>query len=171
MRRIALFIWLLSSLSACGGWDAYLREPNVYESLNPPYRISFATEIDAQQADFSALALAVEMWNDAHDGLLVIDRDPTSNFLIYIGPYEDLLDEARGGSLRIPEGQICAIYIPSENVSDTPLLAHEIGHCLGFDHTQNAGSIMYEEPSETSLISPDIIETLDELTLAGSGTR
>ncbi|KAB2843010.1 matrixin family metalloprotease [bacterium] len=163
MRRAALLLATLATLSACGGWDAYLREPNVYETLSPPYRISFATELDAQQGDFNALALAVEMWNDAHEGLLVIDRDPTANFLIYIGPYEDLLEDARGGSLRFPEGQICAIYIPSENATDFSLLAHEIGHCLGFDHTQNAGSIMYEEPGDASQISPDIVEVLAQL--------
>lgn len=163
MRRAALLLATLATLSACGGWDAYLREPNVYETLSPPYRISFATELDAQQGDFNALALAVEMWNDAHEGLLVVDRDPTANFLIYIGPYEDLLEDARGGSLRFPEGQICAIYIPSENATDFSLLAHEIGHCLGFDHTQNAGSIMYEEPGDTSQISPDIVEVLAQL--------
>jgi len=167
MRRIAVTFGFLISLSACGGWDAYLREPNVYESLSPPYRISFATEIDAQQGDFNALALAVEMWNDAHQDLLVIDRDPTSNFLIYIGPYEDLLEDARAGSLRFPEGQICAIYLPTEVASDFPVIAHEIGHCLGFDHTQNAGSIMYEEPGDASLISPDIVEVLAELTAMG----
>lgn len=167
MRRAAFLAGILTILSACGGWDAYLREPNVYESLSPPYRISFATEVDALQGDFNALALAVELWNDAHDGLLTIDRDPTANFLIYIGPYEDLLEGARGGSLRFPEGQICAIYIPTENISDAPLLAHEIGHCLGFEHTQNAGSIMYEEPGNASLISPDIIEVLAQLVEVG----
>ncbi|MCC6272076.1 MAG: matrixin family metalloprotease [Deltaproteobacteria bacterium] len=163
MRRIVVSLGILASLTACGGWDAYLREPNVYEGLSPPYRISFATEIDAQQGDFDALALAVEMWNDAHDGLLVIDRDPTANFLVYIGPYEDLLEGARAGSLRFPEGQICAIYLPTETASDFPVIAHEIGHCLGFDHTQNAGSIMYEEPGDASQISPDIVEVLAQL--------
>ena len=166
MRKFFI-LGLSLALAGCGGWDAYLREPNVYETLSPPYRISYATEIDEQQGDFDSLALAVEMWNDAHDGLLVIDRDPTSNFLLYMGSYEDLLEDARGGSLRIPEGQICAIYIPTENAGDVALLAHEIGHCLGFDHTQNAGSIMYEEPQDFSLISPDIVQVLDELVLAG----
>ncbi|MFO1464307.1 MAG: hypothetical protein U1F66_11070 [bacterium] len=165
MRR---FLWalLLLGIPACG-WDAYLKEHTVYDALYPPYRVSFATEIDAQQGNFNALALAVEMWNDAHDGLLVIDQDPTSDFLIYVGPYESLLEDARGGSLRVPEGQLCAIYIPPENVGDTPLLAHEIGHCLGFGHTRNSVSIMYHDPEPYSGITFDIGMVLEDLIAAG----
>jgi len=166
MRKILFLFGLLASLSACG-WDAFLREPNVYDALTPPYRISFATELDESQGDFSALSLAVEMWNDAHDGLLVLDRDPTSDFLVYVGPYDDLLENAVAGSLRIPEGQLCAIYVPTESVDKAYVLAHEIGHCLGFDHTQNAGSIMYHEPRDFSAITPDIVMVLDDLVAAG----
>ena len=172
MGRIVSLVCFCLFVTACGGWDAYLREPNVYDALYPPYRISFATEIDEQQADFGSLALAVEAWNDLADGLLVIDDDITSQFLIYVGPYEELLtDDARAGALRIEEGQICAIYIRSENVRDVPLLTHEIGHCLGFDHTQNSASIMFHAPQPYSAMTFDIAETLDELLLAGEGGR
>ncbi len=169
MGRNLLAILFCLSLTACGGWDAYLREPNVYEALFPPYRISFATEIDEQQADFGSLALAVEAWNDLAPGVLVIVDDITAQFLIYVGPYVDLLtDDARAGALRIEEGQICAIFIHSENVRDVPLLTHEIGHCLGFDHTQNSASIMYHSPQDYSAMTFDIAQTLDELILEGS---
>lgn len=170
MGRSLLATLICIFLTACGGWDAYLREPNVYEALFPPYRVSFATEIDERQGDFGALALAVEAWNDIAPGLLEIDDDVTSPFLIYVGPYEQFLDhDARGGSLRIEEGQVCAIFIRSENVEDVALITHELGHCLGFDHTENSASIMYKSPQDYSAMTFDIAQTLDELLLAGSG--
>lgn len=169
MGRTLLAALFCLSLAACGGWDAYLREPNVYEALFPPYQVSFGSEIDEQQADFGALALAVEAWNDIAPGLLVITDDVTSPFLIYVGPYERFLDDhARAGSLRIEDGQICSIFVKSENVSDVALLTHELGHCLGFDHTQNSASIMYKSPQDYSAMTFDIVQTLDELILAGS---
>ena len=170
MVRTLLATLFCLTLDACGGWDAYLREPNVYEALFPPYRVSFATEIDEQQGDFGSLALAVEAWNDVAPGLLVIVDDITSPFLLYVGPYEQFLDDdARAGTLRIEEGQICAIFIKSENVHDVPLITHELGHCLGFDHTANSASIMYKSPQPYSAMTFDIAQTLDELILAGEG--
>ncbi|HLC67997.1 MAG TPA: matrixin family metalloprotease [archaeon] len=58
------------------------------------------------------------------------------------------------------EMQIETLYGGSEN---RVLLIHEIGHIMGFDHSDNSHSVMFPYNAYSQVITDDILNTLDSI--------
>lgn len=100
-----------------------------------------------------ALSATIDKWND-FVGYDLIHEDGDISLIFYLVSKEELLDrlnsddpDARGGSLFFPNQGVnprCEVYILNADGDNEPLIAHEIGHCFGFGHSDNPLSIMYK---------------------------
>jgi hypothetical protein len=113
---------------------------------------------------------AMQAWNDAL-GRNILTRTPGS-FPITIQWAEDLT-EVRDTPLASAYAKRfldrCEVYmkvIPNTaryGYDELGVLTHELGHCIGFDHSSNEKSIMYYKVGEDASITTEQIRIINQL--------
>lgn len=145
MKKIALIFTLLTS---CGGaYDPYEVIPGIDESRAEKVEICESYTIDRREHTI-AIETAVGMWNTAIGRELFIAIDgPGSIELVFTdeinpnhAPNSAKNPAARGGPSPGCAGKITVEHHIADNYAT---YAHEMGHVLGFRHSEDPASIMY----------------------------
>lgn len=142
MRKIFLLLLLLSSACAKHGINySVLQTGHGTESLLPwVKKIEKAYQVKNPQN--RELQLAVEIWNIvAEKELVSFDKAGFPITITYVDELPDPeLNKTKAG-YAFREKDHCKIYV--KNISAySIILAHEIGHCIGFAHSTVEKSLM-----------------------------
>lgn len=103
----------------------------------------------------SAEAKALEFWNKKFPGMFEASYAGD----IYIHYSDNEVAEGKDGRALWSEVP-ALIYIRPRTRDSWPLIAHELGHCLGLQHTKNPSSIMYPMTYSHQKITEEIISVL-----------
>ena len=108
------------------------------------------------------LDIALRIWNEPFDKPFVKYNE--GEFKVYIQFVEDLpfykSPDISGVAYRSKDD--CHIYMRDHrNYAVYSVLAHEIGHCIGLNHSSYDKSIMYWKPSQDSGITTEIISIIN----------
>jgi len=142
-----LFIFLL--LSACG--------PNCIDDAEQPfYKVykKYPIYINPGDIPVESISKAISFWN--LEGELVIEN--SNRFQIIFFKVDSLPSGIVGRMVNV--GQYCVILSIDD---DWDTAAHEIGHCLGFEHTEDVCSIMYKDESRDPEMTEKIKEKIKSL--------
>lgn len=104
------------------------------------------------------LNAAVMQWNGAvHDGFLYTTDDKIANIMIGVGPLPF-------GVLGVafPNGKACAITLAPEAITNIRVVMHEIGHCLGFKHSDDDQSLMFWLDQDGNWLTQEMLDIIQE---------
>lgn len=102
-----------------------------------------------------SLAEAANFWNEGFP-FRVVEAGEGQATLVVVDYHP--CDED-GCATLFPDGT-CLIQIHEDCVNEWWLVAHELGHCMGLGHSEDAGSIMFKDTNPNQKITPEIVEAL-----------
>jgi hypothetical protein len=130
-------------------------ETNVLTTLATPITV------DCIRCDRSVMEDAINQWN-AGTGMKAFElSNGIAPPFVMITIVQDVPGPDQGYAVLYPDR--CAIDIEGVMMHRWWLMMHEMGHCLGFDHSSNPTSMMYKNTNYKSEITPEIIEILETL--------
>ncbi len=145
MKSILVLLLLLSA--SCG--------PACVDDAEQPFQkkyIEYPVYIDPGNVNPEAVAGAVDFWN--FEGNVIVEPSEKASIRVFKVDTLDVGVVGRAGRL----GQYCVILVVDD---DWDTIAHEIGHCLGFDHTIDGCSIMYKNEGRHPEMTEKIKSLLD----------
>lgn len=102
------------------------------------------------------LAEAMDFWNSGTGETLFIAGDESSSVHVSFRPKAALGDD---DATTLCVSDKCSIFV-SENALNYIIYAHELGHTLGLDHSEDPGSIMCPKNCSGYSITQDILDFL-----------
>lgn len=168
MKLLNTFLILIS---LCGCGEAVKRQP-ISAAIGSEKLFPFVKRVEASHSiigdDTGVLNTAIDAWNDAV-GRPLITRDP-GGFPIQVSwvdriDVENISPEAAAYARRFKE--YCDISIKKIDNSqryfydEITILIHELGHCIGFMHSENKESIMHEYVYPDSWITTEAVRMIN----------
>lgn len=126
-----------------------------------------AYSVSAENYNF--IGTAMDFWNEAAGRELLVTA-PNEGFPIIID-WVDRLTEVEGADPRTAayswrRSNECWIELKKKEnrleYDEIAILIHEIGHCIGFSHSPNPHSFMYERINPNQSFTSEIIQLLNE---------
>src|SRR6185369_6863670 len=136
------FIFLLF-LVGCGYSHSEDLTPITYEPLYISlWHDGIPLFVSSDASDPTIVVTATKWWND-QTGLELFNSG-TSNKVYIVKDSSKVAEDKEGISEFISENGnlICKIFVTSYRIG---LIKHELGHCLGFQHSSNSDNIMLPE--------------------------
>jgi hypothetical protein len=159
-----------------------LRNPVVMSPM--PYYIFNDSEVNAYKYNITLenIRIAFGMWENATKGKVKFVRSSEKEgIVIYITPKNYYTYDIQPGAIRQEvAGEASPVYYKYPNhsvivggeITVGPLygtlenrvqIMHEIGHIMGFAHSNNSHSVLFPVVAYSQEITPDIIESLDTI--------
>lgn len=133
--------------------------PVCVENAEQPFHQTYKrypVYIDPGNVNPESINQAISFWN--LEGELVVEKSIKAPIKFFKA--ETLPQGSVGRAVNV--GPYCVIFLLDD---DWDTAAHEIGHCLGFQHTEDVCSIMYKDesraPEMTEKIKSEIKTLLD----------
>lgn len=153
--------------------------PEVYASagvIYPEYKITFALPDKMELERYHNLLQAtteeaVRLWNQflgVNLFVVGVNKETTALITFKLVPELESTEERYGEVMAkvvvrdYVKGQ-CEVWITPEGAEKWKVIAHEMGHCLGFNHTENVLSLMYPNPAKGSFTQQMIDIVLTKL--------
>ncbi|HCU25407.1 MAG TPA: hypothetical protein DF383_10330 [Deltaproteobacteria bacterium] len=153
MKKLSILLCFLFGCSAAGLEPS---ETNVLDHLSPPYTVG------CDSCKFEVLQEAVDFWNDSIGKTIFIAQEGEGFIMFYT--VSEIPGKFEGFAELYTE--FCDVAIEEDRQDRPYLLAHEIGHCIGFQHSKNPNSIMFEDVNPKSEVTEEIVEIIETLTSA-----
>ncbi|MBI2579980.1 MAG: matrixin family metalloprotease [Candidatus Aenigmarchaeota archaeon] len=151
-----------------------------------PYFIINESEVNAYKYNLTLenIRIAFGAWENATKGkvkFIQVEEKPMEGIIIYVTPKNYYTyDIQPGASRQEVAGEASPVYYRYPNhsvivggeITVGPLygtlenrvqIMHEIGHIMGFGHSNNSHSILFPVVAYSQEMTPDIREALDEL--------
>jgi hypothetical protein len=120
------------------------------------------TESSLMTEEFEHLDKAIEFWNKSLGvNLFQYGGDKHPIYFNFVSKIDIFSGGKRADAFAVPLPDRCIITItkrkPSSSYDPISTLQHELGHCLGFDHSTNPDSIMYYVVDTTQHVTTEMI--------------
>lgn len=146
MKRVLMTI-IVFCLAACGEVQEHYGLETL-PGLERPYTIN------CDYCDKAAVRNAADLWNFSLGGVLfdLTAEGEVADIAIRIVEY---LPRGYMGYASVFKNGDCEIELWAERIDHVPLIAHELGHCLDLNHSDDPRSIMFERVNYSSRVMPE----------------
>ena len=150
LKISALIIPLV--LSSCN--EEVLSE-NLFQNAN----IHYGLTVQSVQQISDDVQDAIKIWNESFgDGFLITEA---GKFPAYINIIDNNELDADGLTYRFQTHCLINLKQKQNGYSYSNLIVHEIGHCIGVDHSNNIQSIMFPFILDGQRITEQLVDLLN----------
>lgn len=134
---------------------------NAEEHLFEDATIHYGLTVQGDQYLKSDIDEAIDFWNKSFgDGFLISNA---GKFPAYIQIREDqIVPYADGATYRYTDHCLINLKPKNDGYNYSRIIIHEVGHCLGLDHSNNIQSIMFPYLLGDQIITDQIIEIISQ---------